>query len=216
MFPSPENTKKPFENLTAPEIRAAAKSSKKPTKAHQFWDPAHIHTSVEDRLAGFSFLNDPLTATVRGFKTNVITHSMVSQGEPLTNPTFDALCQSFYEDEKWQRALAISPEGDTEWVDSVTITMVSLAATSVRTLPKPILSLSNLITSTTMRLKNGKPVNTFRKLSKLRSLPERIYRSTNTSMPSSTTTKHQNRLLTASGHGQKKGAPPICQPPMHP
>lgn len=59
---------------------------------------------------------------------------MAPQGVLLANPILEALCQSFYEEEKWQRALMVNINGDDEWISSLTITMVSLAATSVRTL----------------------------------------------------------------------------------
>jgi hypothetical protein len=61
---------------------------------------------------------------------------MVLQGELLASPILEVLCRSFYEEKKWQRALAvdINGDGDSEWTASVTVTMVSFAATSVRAL----------------------------------------------------------------------------------
>ena len=60
---------------------------------------------------------------------------MTLQGDLLANPILEALCRSFYEEEKWQRALMVHINGDDEWASSVTVTMVSLAATSVRVAP---------------------------------------------------------------------------------
>lgn len=60
----------------------------------------------------------------------------VLQGELLASPILEALCRSFYEERKWQRALMVHINGDDEWIASVTVTMVSFAATSVRTLLK--------------------------------------------------------------------------------
>jgi hypothetical protein len=56
---------------------------------------------------------------------------MVSQGDLLANPILEKLCQSFYEEDKWQRALATHINGDDEWINSVTVTMAAFAATSV-------------------------------------------------------------------------------------
>ena len=58
----------------------------------------------------------------------------VLQGELLASPILEALCRSFYEERKWQKALMVHINGDDEWIASVTVTMVSFAATSVRTL----------------------------------------------------------------------------------
>jgi hypothetical protein len=53
------------------------------------------------------------------------------QGSLLANPIFGALCRSFYEEDRWQKALTVEIEGNGEWADSVTVTMASLAATAV-------------------------------------------------------------------------------------
>jgi hypothetical protein len=117
-------------DLTSSEIRAAA--AKKSTKSQSNWNRDHISTTVNNRLNNLSVLNDPPTATVCARTCNVVTFSTVLQGEALANPALAILCQSFYQEEKWQRALAIHLNGDmNEWVTSVTVTMVSLAATSV-------------------------------------------------------------------------------------
>ena len=131
LFPSPENINRALMDLKASEVRAAAtkKSTKKPQPS---WDRNHIRTTVNNRLDDFSFLNDPPTAAVSAHKYNDITRLTVIQGEAIANPTLAALCRSFYEEEKWQRALAVHLKGDNEWINSVTVTMVSLAATTVR------------------------------------------------------------------------------------
>ena len=138
LFPIPENIGEPFKDQTAPEIRAiAAKSSRKTTKSHPFWDPDHVHTSVTDRLVDFAFLNDPPTSTVCvQYLLDFFHNLMVLQGDPLANPILEALCRSFYEEEKWQRALMIHTGRDNEWISSVMVTMASLAATSVSTVLK--------------------------------------------------------------------------------
>ena len=56
---------------------------------------------------------------------------MVLQGDLLANPILEQLCQSFYEEDKWQRALLTHLNGDDEWTTTVTITMAAFAATSV-------------------------------------------------------------------------------------
>ena len=57
---------------------------------------------------------------------------MIQQGDLLANPILEALCKSFYEEEKWQRSLLLhTDEADDEWMTSVPITMVALAATAV-------------------------------------------------------------------------------------
>ena len=49
LLPTPENIGEPFKDQTASKIRGiAAKSSRKTTKSHPFWDPDHVHTSVTD------------------------------------------------------------------------------------------------------------------------------------------------------------------------
>lgn len=55
------------------------------------------------------------------------------QGDLLANPILEKLCQSFYEEEKWQRSLLLQVDGDDEWVSSVTVVMVAFAATAVST-----------------------------------------------------------------------------------
>ena len=57
----------------------------------------------------------------------------VPQGELLANPILQQLCLSFYEEEKWQRALMVHLTTDDEWTTTVTTTMVALAATTVST-----------------------------------------------------------------------------------
>jgi len=54
-----------------------------------------------------------------------------SQGDLLANPILEKLCQSFYEEEKWQRSLILEVDGDNEWTSSVTVVMVAFAATAV-------------------------------------------------------------------------------------
>jgi len=53
------------------------------------------------------------------------------QGDLLANPILENLCQSFYEEEKWQRSLMLNTGEDNEWTTTVTFTMVVFAATSV-------------------------------------------------------------------------------------
>ena len=117
-------------DLTASEIRAVAKK-RSAKKTQQNWDRNHVSTTISNRLDDLSFLNDPPTAAVCAHMYNVITRLTVLQGEPVASPALAILCRSFYEEEKWQRALAIHLKGDNEWKTSVTVTMVSLAATSV-------------------------------------------------------------------------------------
>ena len=56
---------------------------------------------------------------------------IILQGDPLANPILAKLCQSFYEEEKWQQSLMLQVDGDNEWVSSVPLVMVALAATAV-------------------------------------------------------------------------------------
>lgn len=64
LFPLPEDSKQPFEDKAAPEIRGiAAKSAKRSTQSRTFHDPGHVHTSVTACLIDFAFLNDPPIAT---------------------------------------------------------------------------------------------------------------------------------------------------------
>ena len=57
---------------------------------------------------------------------------MIQQGDLLANPILEALCKSLYEEEKWQRSLLLhTDEADDEWMTSVPIMMVALAATAV-------------------------------------------------------------------------------------
>ena len=57
---------------------------------------------------------------------------MIQQGDLLANPILEALCKSFYQEEKWQRSLLLhTDEADDKWMTSVPITMVALAATAV-------------------------------------------------------------------------------------
>jgi hypothetical protein len=53
------------------------------------------------------------------------------QGDLLANSILKKLCQSFYEEDKWQRSLMLNTGKDDEWTTTVTFTMVTLAATSV-------------------------------------------------------------------------------------
>ena len=129
LFPSPENVNRSLVDLTASEIRAAA--TKKSTKSQPNWDWGHVSTTVSSRLDNFSFLNDPPTPTVCAPMRDIAAHLTVLQGEPLASPTLAVLCRSFYEEEKWQRALTIHLNNNSEWASSVTVTMVSLAATTV-------------------------------------------------------------------------------------
>ena len=130
LFPLPENINCSLTDLTASEIRAAA--AKKSTKSQSNWDRDHISTTVNNCLNNLLFLNDPSNATVRARMCNVVTCLMVLQGEALASPALTILCWSFYQEEKWQWALAIHLNRDmNEWATSVTVTMVSLTATSV-------------------------------------------------------------------------------------
>ena len=57
---------------------------------------------------------------------------MIQQGDLLANPILEALCKSFYEEETWQRSLLLhTDEADDEWMTSVPITMVALAAMAI-------------------------------------------------------------------------------------
>jgi hypothetical protein len=53
------------------------------------------------------------------------------QGTLFASPILKTLCDSFYEEDKWQKALSHEADCNSEWVTSVTATMVSLAATAV-------------------------------------------------------------------------------------
>lgn len=117
-------------DLTASEIRAVAKK-RSAKKTQQNWDRNHVSTTISNRLDDLSFLNDPPTAAVCAHMYNVITRLTVLQGEPVASPALAILCRSFYEEEKWQRALTIHLNNNSEWASSVTVTMVSLAATTV-------------------------------------------------------------------------------------
>ena len=79
---------------------------------------------------------------------------ITSQGDLLANPIFEKLCQNFYEEEKWQRALMVNIGGDNEWTTSVTVTMATFAATGVcQTAQCP--TRSNPARSTTTPSKSG-------------------------------------------------------------
>ena len=65
-----------------------------------------------------------------------------SQGDLLANPILEKLCQSFYEEEKWQRSLMLQVDGENEWMNSVTVVMVAFAATAVRTAPTQVRDLT--------------------------------------------------------------------------
>lgn len=58
---------------------------------------------------------------------------IIWQGDLLASPILEALCKSFYEEEKWQRSLLLHMNSDNEWMSSVPIKMVALAATAVST-----------------------------------------------------------------------------------
>ena len=124
----------------------------------------------------------------------------------LASPTLGALCHSFYEEEKWQHTLMVSLNGDDEWIDSVTLTMVSLAATSVRTTTQSHFNPSNMTPSFIMRSKSGKLGGRFQGHSRLKNTSRSTVISMNTSSPSSTMTKDQVRSPTASNCGQRRGA----------
>jgi len=105
-------------DLSAVEVRASAiRMEKKQAKSRSEpprHDPAHVRTSVAERLIQFAFLNDPPT----------------SNGDPLANLILEKLCKSFYEEKKWKRALMYHVNGDNGWISSVTLTMVTFAATA--------------------------------------------------------------------------------------
>ncbi|KAF9777993.1 hypothetical protein BJ322DRAFT_1214923 [Thelephora terrestris] len=79
-------------------------------------NPNHVRTSVVSRLTDSVYLNEPPTA----------------DGDLLAHPILEKLCKSFYKEDKWQRSLLYDANSDSEWLSSVTVTMVAFAATAYR------------------------------------------------------------------------------------
>ena len=108
----------------------------------------------------------------------------VLQGDCLANPILEKLCQSFYEEEKWQRLLLLQADGDgdSDWVSSVTVVMVAFAATAVSTstyIGDPVHSEPTY--STTMPSRSGDLEISFRGHSRVKGLQEPTAISTPTS-----------------------------------
>jgi hypothetical protein len=134
LFPSCEDQADALQNKPAHEIRIiAARLDKKRTKSEKpLYDSEHVRTSVIACLGQFEYLNCPPTITVSPNDTLHNVHLILRQGDLLANPILESLCKSFYEEEKWQRSLLLHTDGeDNEWMSSVPITMVALAATAV-------------------------------------------------------------------------------------
>ncbi|KAF9783130.1 hypothetical protein BJ322DRAFT_1110024 [Thelephora terrestris] len=114
LFP-PENNEGPPWDKTTSEIRTiAARLARQPANVQPLYDSNHVRTLVARRLTDLVFLNNPPTAA----------------GDPLANPILKKLCQSFYEEEKWQRSLELQVNGDNEWMSTVTVVMVAFASTA--------------------------------------------------------------------------------------
>ncbi|KAF9781496.1 hypothetical protein BJ322DRAFT_1022910 [Thelephora terrestris] len=114
LFP-PENNEGPPWDKTTSEIRTiAARLAKQPANVQPLYDSNHVRTLVARRLTDLVFLNNPPTAA----------------GDHLANPILKKLCQSFYEEEKWQRSLELQVNRDNEWMSTVTVVMVAFASTA--------------------------------------------------------------------------------------
>lgn len=205
LFPSPENDKQCFQSKATPEIRViAARSAKRPTLSHPLYDPDHVQTSVASRLINFSFLN---AVTVSFKSSSTITHDLTTlQGDLLAHPILEKLCQSFYEEEKWQRSLMLQLNGDSEWMSSVTVVMVAFAAMAVST-PTWVgdLARSKLTRSITMPLKSGGLVTLFRSHSKWKGSWECMLTSILTLQIALAMIPRLSRWLIISGPGQRRG-----------
>ncbi|KAF9789591.1 hypothetical protein BJ322DRAFT_1105454 [Thelephora terrestris] len=121
LFPLLSKDHNALADRSAPEIRTiAAKMLKNkkntPATSQPLYDYSHVRASVTSRLAQFAYLNNPPT----------------TDGDLFASPILERLCKSFYEEDRWQRSLRCHAKGDNEWKASVTVTMISLAATAHR------------------------------------------------------------------------------------
>ena len=138
LFPLREDQAQDLQNKSATEIRAiAARWEKKRGKSDKLHDPDHVRVSITGRLTQFEYLNDPPTTTV-SVSPLIMRGLTVWQGDLLANSILEAICKSFYEEEKWQRSLLLHTDDESnEWMSSVTTTMAALAATAVSNPPPP-------------------------------------------------------------------------------
>jgi hypothetical protein len=136
---------------------AAVKSESQITESHPLFNPDHIHTLATHCLDHFAFLNDPPKANVSYQSlTDIACHLRVSLGNLLAHPILESLCQSFYKQEKWQWLLMLQVNGDNEWMSTVPLRIIALAATAVSLLLNFKVQLTNGFTfSIAMLLKSG-------------------------------------------------------------
>ena len=129
-IPSREEHFQALKNKSTPKIcLITARLEKKCSKLE--YDPNHVHILVTG-LSEFNFLNNPPTPSMSSILSCSWHTPMIQQGNLLANLILEALCKSFYEEEKWQRLLLLhTDEVDDEWITSVPITMVTLATTAI-------------------------------------------------------------------------------------